>query len=77
MKSILKHACFYAIGIWGIASLIYLSGEPIDDNMPLSTFCICKLAGFASLGLCLIVGKVLNRAGMFPDMEDNENDCEI
>ena len=74
-KKIAKYICLYAIGLWGILSIIWLSGEPID-NMPLGTFCICKLAGFASLGLCLLVGKVLNRAGKLPDMEDEE-DCEI
>lgn len=76
MKKFIKYACFYAVGLWGMASLTYLSGEPIDENMPLSTFCICKLVGLASLGLCLIVGKVLNRAGMFPEFKDEE-DCKL
>ena len=74
-KKIAKYICLYAIGLWGILSIIWLSGEPID-NMPLGTFCICKLAGFASLGLCLIVGKVLDRAGMFPELKDEE-DCKL
>lgn len=70
-KKIAKYICLYAIGLWGILSIIYLSGEPVDENMPIGTFCLCKLAGFASLGLCLLVGKVLNRAGKLPDMEDD------
>lgn len=71
MKTILKQAYFYAIGLWGIASLIYLSGEPIDENMPLGTFCLLKGIGLASLGLCCLVAKRLNRAGKLPDMEDD------
>ena len=73
MKTIIKYACFYAIGLWGIASLIYLSGEPIDD-MALGKFCLLKGIGLASLGLCCLVGKVLNKAGLLPEMKDEE-DC--
>jgi hypothetical protein len=73
---IAKKARLYAIATWGILSLFYIAGEPIDDNMPIGTFILLKLIGFASLGLCLLVGKRLDKAGLLPDM-DNKNDCEI
>lgn len=53
----------------------WLSGEPIDD-MALGKFCLLKGIGLASLGLCCLVGKRLDKAGLLPDMDD-ENDCEI
>ena len=70
-----KDPRLYAIGLWGILSIIWLSGEPIDD-MALGKFCLLKGIGLASLGLCCLVGKRLDKAGLLPDMDD-ENDCEI
>lgn len=69
-KKIAKYICLYAIGLWGILSIIWLSGEPIDD-MALGKFCLLKGIGLASLGLCCLVGKVLNKAGLLPEMEDD------
>lgn len=74
---IIKHIRLYAIGFWGVVSFLYIAGEPIDENMPIGEFCLLKLLGFISLGACVLVGKRLNRAGKLPDMEDNENDCEL
>lgn len=76
-RTIAKYIRLYAIGLWGVLSFIYIAGEPIDENMPIGEFCFLKLLGFASLGLCMLVGKRLNKAGKLPDMDDNENDCEI
>lgn len=73
---IIKYLCFYTIVIWGILSTLYLTGEPVDENMPISAFCLCKIAGIGSLELCLIVGRGLNRAGMFPKFKDDE-DCKL
>ena len=30
-QTIAKYTRLYAIGLWGILSIIWLSGEPIDD----------------------------------------------
>lgn len=76
-RTIAKYIRLYAIGLWGVISFIYIAGEPIDEIMPIGEFCLLKLLGFASLGLCMLVGKRLNKAGKLPDMEDNENDCEL
>lgn len=70
MKTILKYIRLYAIGLWGILSFIWLSGEPIDD-MALGKFYLLKGIGLASLGLCCLVGKRLDKAGLLPDMEDD------
>ena len=76
-RTIAKYIRLYAIGLWGVVSFIYIAGEPIDENMPIGEFCLLKLLGFASLGLCALVAKRLNKAGKLPDMEDDENDCKI
>lgn len=75
-QKIAKYARMYALGIWGILSILYLAGEPIDEDMPFGIFCFLKLIGLVSLGLCFYVGVRLDRAGMLPDMDD-DNDCEI
>jgi len=74
-QTIPKYARMYAIGLWGILSILWLSGEPIDD-MSLGKFCLLKGGGLVSLGLCCLVGKRLDKAGLLPDLND-ENDCEI
>lgn len=76
-QTIVKYIRLYAIGLWGIVSFIYIAGEPIDENMPIGEFCFLKLLGFASLGLCMLTGKRLNKAGKLPELNDNENECEI
>ena len=40
-QTIAKYTRLYAIGLWGILSIIWLSGEPIDD-MALGKFCLLK-----------------------------------
>ena len=40
-QTIAKYPRLYAIGLWGILSIIWLSGEPIDD-MALGKFCLLK-----------------------------------
>lgn len=71
-----KYARMYALGIWGILSLLYIAGEPIDEQMPFSIFCLLKIAGLVSLGICYYVGAHLHRAGLLPETDD-DNDCEI
>lgn len=75
-QKIAKYARMYALGLWGILSILYIAGEPIDEDMPFGAFCLLKLIGLVSLGLCCYVGGRLFRAGMLPDMNDN-NDSEI
>ena len=74
-QTIAKYARLYAIGLWGILSVIWLSSEPIGD-MAWRKFCLLKGIGLASLGLCCLGGKRLDNAGLLPNM-DVENDCEI
>lgn len=75
-QKIAKYARMYALGLWGVLSILYIAGEPIDETMTFGTFCLLKLIGFVSLGLCFYVGICLDRAGMLPDIDD-DNDCEI
>lgn len=75
-QKIAKYVRMYALGLWGVLSILYIAGEPVDEDMPLGTFCLLKLIGFVSLALCFYVGVRLDRAGMLPDMDD-DNDCEI
>jgi len=74
-QTIAKYARMYAIGLWGILSILWLYSEPIDD-MSLGKLCLLKGGGLISMGLCCLVGERLNKAGLLPDMDD-ENDCEI
>lgn len=76
-QTIAAYARLYAIGIWGIVSFIYITGEPIDENMPIGKFCLFKLLGFFSLGLCMLIARSLNKAGKLPDIEHDQNDCQI
>ena len=73
---IAKYARMYALGLWGVLSILYIAGEPIDEDMPFGTFCLLKLIGLISLGVCYTVGKRLHRAGMLPDTNEDK-DCEI
>ena len=73
-QTIAKYTRLYAIGLWGILSIIWLSGEPIDD-MALGKFCLLKGIGLASLGVCCLLGKRLDYAGQLRHM-DNDNDSE-
>jgi hypothetical protein len=75
-RTIAKYIRLYAIGLWGVVSFIYIAGEPMDDNMAIGEFFLFKMLGIASLGLCALVWKRLDKAGKLPDMEDEE-DCEI
>lgn len=75
-QKIAKYARMYALGIWGILSILYIAGEPIDEDMPFGIFCFLKLIGLVSLGLCYHVGIRLHRVGMLPEMND-DNDCEL
>ncbi len=70
-----KHARMYAIDLWGMMSVVWLSGEPIDD-MSSGRFCLLKGIGIASLILCGLVGKRLYKAGLLPEM-NNGNGCKI
>lgn len=75
-QKIAKHIRLYAVGMWGMISLLYIAGEPIDDNMTIGEFFFLKMLGLASLVLCAYVGKKLDKAGLLPEMKDEE-DCKI
>lgn len=70
-RNITKHIRMYALGIWGVLSLLYIAGEPIDEGMPLGKFCLLKAAGMLSFGLCACVWRRLQRAGMLPVLDDD------
>lgn len=74
-RTIAKHIRLYAIGFWGIASILYIAGEPIED-IAFGKFMLLKSIGLVSLGLCCLVGKYLDKAGLLPELKDEE-DCEI
>jgi hypothetical protein len=57
------------IEIWGLASFIVISSECEDIRV----FIISKLIAFASLGLCIIVARWMERKGIISwNKEDNE-----
>lgn len=58
---------FWLLGIWGGLSFIFLAVEEDPNNpMPICDFFLIKIIAFASLLLCLYVGKKLHRAGYLP-----------
>jgi len=73
LDEIKKHIALYMIGLWGILSFIYLMGDPIDENIPLSKFLVLKLIGFLSLAICILAGRALDKAGYFPELPDKED----
>lgn len=74
-KNITKHIRMYALGIWGVLSLLYIAGEPIDEDMPFGAFCLLKIAGLGSFGLCCWVGRRLRRSGLLP--VGNDKNCKM
>lgn len=58
--------------LWGFASFLVMAGEesPSDPPMTLGKFLLIKGVALASFGLCLLVGKYLNRKGLLPDVKD-------
>lgn len=73
-RKIVKCLRLYALITWGFLSLLFLAGEPIED-MSFGKFCLLKLAGLMSLGLCVAVGIWLSRARRMP--VSKEDDCRI
>lgn len=73
-QQIAKRLRLYALVAWGFLSLLFIAGEPIE-NMSFGKFCLLKLAGLVSLGLCVAVGIGLCRAGRMPVCKDD--DCRI
>lgn len=61
----------YALVFWGLVSVLYIAGEPVDECMPLGRFCLLKAAGMVSFGMCACVWLRLQRAGMLPVLDDD------
>lgn len=74
-QNIAKYIRMYALVFWGLASILYIAGDPVDECLSFRAFCLLKLAGFVSLGLCCYVGLCLHKADMLPNMAD-DNDCK-
>lgn len=72
-RKIIQYAIFYALGFWGIFSIIFLAGEEIPGQpMSLTRFFILKTAGMASLILCFITGRWLNKKGLLPEIKEED-----
>lgn len=72
-----KNIRLQLLGIWGILSILICAGEdtpgqPMSDAL----FFGSKTIGIASLYLCFKVGQRLNRKGLLPDVEEEENEEE-
>lgn len=72
-KKIIQYALFYAVGIWGIISIIILAGEEAPGHpMSLTEFLGLKLTGMASFILCVLAGRWLNKRGLFPEIKEED-----
>ena len=64
-----------ALSAWGILSFALLIGEESPGNpMTMGEFFLIKAAAVASLLLCCLVGKKMNREGYLPDEWDKYAD---
>ena len=70
-QDIAKYLRMYAIGIWGVLSVLYIAGEPIDEEISFGTFCMLKLIGLTAVGLSIYVGACLRRKGLLPEVDDD------
>lgn len=72
-KKIIQYALFYAVGFWGMISIIILAGEEVPGQpMSLTEFFGLKLAGMASFIFCVLTGKWLNKKGLFPEIKEED-----
>lgn len=74
---ILQNTLMGLILVWGFLSFLVLCGEDIPGQ-PMSNlqFFGSKGLAFASLGLCYLAGRKLNRMGLLPDMEEDDEEDE-
>lgn len=54
------------IGLLGMVGLIFLAGEPIEQETWLRVFLTSKLAGFSLWGIAVLLCKRWERKGLLP-----------
>lgn len=70
-KSVKQWAIMIALTLWGFASFLFLSGESIEP-MPTSELLYTKGIALASFAACILVGKLLYKKGLLPDLEEED-----
>jgi len=60
------------LAFWGMGSFLALSGESIEP-VPTREFYLTKAIALASFVLCIIVGRLLYKKGLLPDLEGEES----
>lgn len=72
-----KKILFGMIFVWGFLSVCVMAGEDIPGQ-PMSElqFYGSKLLAAASLGLCYLAGRKLNRMGLLPEVKEEEPEEE-
>lgn len=66
MKRIAQNIAAFILCGWGLFSLMYIAGDPIDP-MSDTEFIIRKLFGVISLAVSVMMGATLDRHGWLPD----------
>lgn len=62
-----------ALMIWGMFSFMILAGdEKTNEPLTLLNFFLIKFGAFASLALCCLVGRLLYKARLLPEIDVEE-----
>lgn len=74
-SKVLQYGIMVFLFTWGMLSFIFLAGEEAPDSeLTFGEFFFYKILALVSFGLCVLTGKILNRHGLIPDIDDEE-DC--
>jgi len=73
-RKAIKLAISAAVMLWGLVSVIFLAGEPVEEMTTLSEFVVVKLAGLASLLLCIKAASALERRGYMIEFENDKEE---
>lgn len=69
-----KHLRSGVIAILGWVGVLFLAGEPVDDQTWMQDFLLSKFVGFALWGICYLLWKHWERKRLLPDelLEDEK-----
>lgn len=59
----IRQAAFIAVCTWGLLSLLFVSGEPTNEEMAAGHFALLKIAGLLSLTGAIMAGRRMERKG--------------
>lgn len=68
-------ACVIALSLVGFTGLVMMASEDDMNNpMPFLKWLVIKVIGLALFVACFKIGQVLEKKGLFPDCNDDEED---